>query len=329
MGDARLYTIGWICALETELVAARVFLDEEYDCPDLTSSDNNSYTLGKVGKHNVVIAVLPDKEYGTDAAAAAARDLIHNFPNVRVGLMVGVGGGAPSSTRDVRLGDIVVSSPENGHGGVFQYDFGKTIQERSFQETRFLNQPPTALRTAIKTLKARYDMQGHNIAEDVDLALTKIKKKKKYRRPSASSDRLYRSDIVHSDATSKCCGDVADDDPSHLVLRLERDEEDDDPAVHYGLVASANQLMKDAPVRDRLISEKGVVCFEMEAAGLMNHFPCLVIRGICDYSDSHKNKVWQGFAAMTAAAYAKDLLRQVSPKNLEEEMRIGEVLNIS
>ena len=64
--------------------------------------------------------------------------------------------------------------------------------------------------------------------------------------------------------------------------------------------------MKDALLRDALIAEKDVLCFEMEAAGLMNHFPCVVIRGICDYSDSHKNKEWQGYAAMAAAAYTKD-----------------------
>jgi hypothetical protein len=60
----------------------------------------------------------------------------------------------------------------------------------------------------------------------------------------------------------------------------------------------------------------------MESAALMNLFPCLVVRGICDYSDSHKNKRWQGYAAMTAAAYTKDLLRQISPNNVEEETRL-------
>jgi nucleoside phosphorylase len=85
--------------------------------------------------------------------------------------------------------------------------------------------------------------------------------------------------------------------------------------------------MKDALVRDKLSAEKGVLCFEMEAAGLMNHFPCLVIRGICDYSDSHKNKEWQGYAAMVAAAYAKDLLRQIPPNKVEAERRIGDILS--
>lgn len=87
--------------------------------------------------------------------------------------------------------------------------------------------------------------------------------------------------------------------------------------------------MKDACIQDKLAAEKDVLCFEMEAAGLMNHFLCLVIRGICDYSDSHKNKAWQGFAAMIAAVYARDLLRQIAPNSVEAEKQIREVLGSS
>lgn len=104
---------------------------------------------------------------------------------------------------------------------------------------------------------------------------------------------------------------------------------EDTPAIHYGLIASANQLMKDAQVRNTLAAEKDVLCFEMEAAGLMNYFPCLVIRGICDYSDSHKNKEWQGYAAMAAAAYAKELLCRIPPNKIEAERKIGEVISDS
>lgn len=84
--------------------------------------------------------------------------------------------------------------------------------------------------------------------------------------------------------------------------------------------------MKDASIRDKLAAQKDVLCFEMEAAGLMNHFPCLVIRGICDYADLHKNKDWQGYAAMVAAAYAKDLLRRIVPQQVEQEAKLGTIL---
>ncbi|KAH7187797.1 hypothetical protein DER44DRAFT_833844 [Fusarium oxysporum] len=143
MSNPNDYTVGWICAITTEYVAAQEFLDEEHEGPEYVSpNDTNHYTLGKVGKHNVVIAVLPDNEYGKSSAASVARDMLHSFPNVRIGLMVGIAGGAPGK-HDIRLGDIVVSSAGNGKGGVFGYDFGKAIQGRDFQVTGLLNQPPT------------------------------------------------------------------------------------------------------------------------------------------------------------------------------------------
>jgi hypothetical protein len=96
------YTVGWICAISTEYVAAQAFLDERHDRPEhMPANDNNDYTLGKIGKHNVVIAVLPDGEYGTSSAASVARDMLYSFPNVRIGLMVGIGGGAPSQKHDI------------------------------------------------------------------------------------------------------------------------------------------------------------------------------------------------------------------------------------
>ncbi|KAH7113480.1 hypothetical protein B0J13DRAFT_533856 [Dactylonectria estremocensis] len=323
------YTVGWICAISTEYVAAQAFLDDKHEAPDYVSrNDNNDYTLGRVGKHNVVIAVLPDGEYGTSSAAIVARDMLHSFPNVRIGLMVGIGGGAPSPKHDIRLGDIVVSAPRDGKGGVFQYDFGKTIQDQTFRPAGYLNQPPTVLRTAVNGLKAQYEGDGHQLEAAINNALKrKARLRKKYSRPDPNSDRLYRSKVTHPLDDDPSCTAVCSQDPSHLVGRTERSEDEDNPAIHYGLLASADQLMKDALIRDKLAAEKEVLCFEMEAAGLMNHFPCLVIRGICDYSDSHKNKEWQGYAAMAAAAYAKDLLLRIPPNKVEAVAKIADVLS--
>jgi len=329
MSNPKDYTVGWICAIPTEHVAAQAFLDEKHEGPEYVSpNDNNYYTLGKVGKHNVVIAVLPDGEYGISSAASVARDMLHSFPNVRIGLMVGIGGGVPSPKHDIRLGDIVVSSPRDGNGGTFQYDFGKTIQGQSFQSTKFLNQPPTVLRTAVNGIKVQYESEGHRLEEAINGILEKKPRlRRKYKRPDPSSDRLYQAGVVHPPNDEASCSAVCGDDPSNLILRPERTKDEDNPAIHYGLIASADQLMKDAKIRNTLAKEKDVLCFEMEAAGLMNHFPCLVIRGICDYSDSHKNKEWQGYAAMAAAAYAKDLLYRIAPNNVEAERRITEILS--
>ncbi|KAH0555888.1 hypothetical protein GP486_006166 [Trichoglossum hirsutum] len=322
------YTVGWICAISTEYVAAQAFLDERHQQPEYVApNDNNHYTLGKIKKHNVVIAVLPDGQYGISSAASVARDMMHSFPNVRIGLMVGIGGGAPSPKHDIRLGDIVVSLPRDGKGGVFPHDFGKNIQGQGrLQTTGFMNQPPQVLLTAVSGLKAQHEIEGHEFEAAINAVLEKKPKlREKYKRPDPSSDRLYQSRVTHPLKDQADCATACGDDPSNLIIRPERSEEDN-PAIHYGLIASANQLMKDAAVRDRLAKENDVLCFEMEAAGLMNHFPCLVIRGICDYADTHKNKEWQGYAAMAAAAYAKDLLRQIPPNKVEAEKRIREQL---
>lgn len=329
MSNPRNYNVGWICAISTEYVAAQAFLDERHDGPEYVSAhDGNHYTLGKVGKHNVVIAVLPDGEYGISSAAGVAKDMLHSFPNVKIGLMVGIGGGAPSRKHDIRLGDIVVGTSRDGRGALFQYDFGKAVQGQDFQETALLNQPPAVLRTAVSGLRAQYEAEGHRLGEFIDEVLEmKPRLRKKYKRPDPSTDRLYQSAVIHPPDNESNCETVCGDEPSNMIWRSQRTEDDDNPAIHYGPIASANTLMKDAIARDTFAATRDILCFEMEAAGLVNHFPCLVIRGVCDYSDTHKNKKWQGYAAMAAAAYAKDLLYQIPPNKVEAEERIGKLLD--
>jgi nucleoside phosphorylase len=97
--------------------------------------------------------------------------------------------------------------------------------------------------------------------------------------------------------------------------------------VYYGTIASGNRVMRDAVIRDSVSSElSGVLCFEMEAAGLMNSFLCLVIRGICDYADSYKNKRWQVYAAGTAAACTKEILSVIPAAKVVMEPTADEVI---
>ncbi|KAL7909440.1 putative wd40 protein [Trichoderma velutinum] len=313
--DKSKYTVGWICALTEEFVAAQAFLDETHErLKENDPRDSNSYALGKMSGHNIVIACLPLGEYGTASAAGVAINMVRSFPNIRIGLMVGIGGGAPSKRHDIRLGDIVVSTPGNGNGGVFQYDFGKSIQAKEFIETGFLNQPPEMLRTALQAVKSSYQLKGHTLINDVEQVLqNKPRLKKAYCRPNIV-DRLHISTFIHANPSEDCqsCGN----NPYHVKWRDPRDEDEDDPAIHYGLIASGNRVMNDAQIRDKFAMERDVLCFEMEAAGLINRFPCLVIRGICDYSDSHKNNKWRGYAAIMAAAYTKDFLRHLIPEQV-------------
>lgn len=318
MSDPNNYTVGWISAIEIEYAAAQEFLDEEHEGPKLANlNDENHYTLGRIGKHNVVIAVLPRGDNGVAAAAMAAKDMMHSFPNVRICLMVGIGGGAPSKRHDIRLGDVVVSVPTysgtgGNQGGVIQYDYGRTIQERCFQGARYLNRPPRALLTAVNGLSTKYKRRGNDIDRTINNILQRNRRlQREYGRPPPDSDKLYSSDPVRKPGTE-----------AKLIQRPERSEMEDNPAIHYGLIASADGFMEDAQIRDILAEELDVLCFEMEAAGLMNSFPCLVIRGICDYSDRHWFKEWRGYAAMSAAAYAKALLEAVPAGDVDRMQTI-------
>ncbi|RFU81377.1 ankyrin repeat [Trichoderma arundinaceum] len=130
MPNSMSYTVGWICAIASEYVAVQEFLNEEHDAPDsVSANDTNDYTLGRIREHNVVIAVLPEGEYGTASAASVATNMLNCFPNIRMGLMIGIAGGVPSEGHDIRLGDVVVSAPRDGDSGVFH--ICKSVDERA------------------------------------------------------------------------------------------------------------------------------------------------------------------------------------------------------
>ncbi|KAH8649522.1 hypothetical protein BGZ61DRAFT_511306 [Ilyonectria robusta] len=285
------YTIAWICALYIEMAAAQAMLDEVHEALPRHANDNNSYTLGSIKQHNVVIACLPDAQYGTNDAANVLTNLTRTFPSIRRGLMVGIGGGAPSKA-DIRLGDIVVGIR------VMQYNLGKVVEDGKIQRTATPKIPGYSLRTAVTNLRSQHEFEPSRIPF---ILREKMERRAAYSRPS-TPDRLFQASYKHEAATPRCdhC------DQSKLVWRRARVS--DDPMIHYGAIASGNQVMKDATTRDNVARELDIICFEMEAAGLMDVLPCLPIRGICDYSDSHKAKEWQRYAAATAAAYAREFL---------------------
>lgn len=304
------YTVGLICALSVEMTAAQATFDVAHDAPARVSSDQafafkpNSYRFGKIGVHNVVIVCLPRGLYGTVSAARVLDDMLSGFRGIKFGLLVGIGGGVPSKENDIRLGDVVVSTPTATYPGVIQYDFGKAVGDGQFQRCGTLNKPPEELLSAVASLDSDHKMNGNKLSEHINCMLKNHPiMYNEFSRPG--TDSLYNADYEHISegaVCSKC-------DATKLEIRQPRLSED--PVIHYGLIASGNQVMKHGPTRDRLGREYGVLCFEMEAAGLMDSFKLLVIRGICDYADSHKNKHWQGYAAATAAAYAKELLESL------------------
>lgn len=138
--SVRDYTVGWICALPVELAAAEEMLDVEHEHLPQSKNDPNIYTLERVGDHNVVMACLPAGQIGVGSAATVAAQMKSKFTEIKFGLMVGIGGGVPSSELDIRLGDVVIGQPSELNGGVVQYDLSKTTPS-GFERTGFLNTP--------------------------------------------------------------------------------------------------------------------------------------------------------------------------------------------
>jgi nucleoside phosphorylase len=218
---------------------------------------------------------------------------------------------------------LIKSELIKGTGGVLQYDFGKTIQDGKFIQTGSLNKPPAVLMTGVSKLRALHLRKGSAIREHVDRMLESnpaMQQDFSYRNPE--DDQLFQTDYDHMDSSKDCksC------DKERLIQRKPRAS--NVPVIHYGLIGSANQVMRHGVTREKLRQKKGIICFEMEAAGLMDNFPCLVIRGICDYSDTHKKKSWQPYAAATAAAYAKELLGVIPPVQVDNTPTAADAIKV-
>jgi nucleoside phosphorylase len=331
------YTVGWVCALSKEQTAAIAMLDERHASLRKPLNDPNTYTLGSIGEHNVVIACLPKGQIGVSSAATVATQMISTFPSIKFGLMVGIGGGIPPK---VRLGDVVVSTPVGGFPGVVQWDLGKA-KEDGFERTGSLDNPPRSLLTALTRLETEYELTGSKIPDYLNELKHKWPKlAPKYLRSDSLKDILFKANYIH------VCQDPVDHDDVTLTNDESEEEVEEENCrfcdktkivkrkaremrVHYGLIASGNQVIKSAASRDRLNQDLGgqLLCVEMEAAGLMNNFPCLVIRGICDYADSHKNNDWQEHAAAVAASFTKELLEYVQPSDINAERNVKDILD--
>jgi nucleoside phosphorylase len=216
----------------------------------------------------------------------------------------------PSTESGIRPGDVVVSQPHMQHGGVIRYDFGKTGSEGLFTRTGSLNAAPTVLLNAPARLRASH-IRGRIKLQDY---LSSLTRRPEFAYQGADFDVLYNATYNHvSGPTCDRCS------KEEVVRRAPR--ENTDVSLHFVTIASGHQVMKDGVTRDRLSTElSSILCFEMEAAGLINNCPCLVIRGICDYADSHKNKRWQPCTAATAAACGKELLTVIPPHRVSNTL---------
>lgn len=300
------YKWAWICPLEVEHIAAVEMLDDHHTMSFFQqSSDHNVYALGSINGHNIVIASLHSP--GNSLAATVVAQMRATFPNLAGGVLVGIGGGVPTTTDRgmIRLGHVVASKPTGDHSGAVQYDSGKAMDSR-FVRTGALAAPSRLLLNAAHKLEVK---RTRDPVDPVWLSLKRINTEnprlQHFGKPSAAKDHLYPPAYRHRSPGKSC--DEAGCDAGQRIPRPIEEDSDTFVTVHRGTIASGGLVIKDAKLRDKLARQHGVLCFEMEAAGVLSDFPCMVIRGISDYCDTHKNDEWHGYAAAAAAAYAREL----------------------
>jgi nucleoside phosphorylase len=313
-------TVAIFCALPYESVAVRYSLDKEFHChPKTIGPQKYVYSFGQIGDHKVVIA--RPHQMGTVKAAQCAATVSQQFANVRFALMVGIGAGIPAPPEwDVRLGDIAVSIPRDDHPGVLEYDIGK-YEQAGFVLKGSLDKPHPILISADGSLEED-EMMGRSPLRKI---LKSITNKPGFGRPN-TDDVLYDPDFHHVNTGGDCSG-CETSAKKKIVYRTARGKTSKQPVVHRGLILSGSGVVKNPEDRDRLRrGHNKAICFEMEAAGIMDVIPCLVIRGICDYADTHKQDGWHRYAAAVAAAYGKAILRKINGQDVEVMGSMREVM---
>lgn len=333
----RDFQIAIICALPLEYDAASLLVDEFWDHDDKqygrTSGDMNKYRNGRIGVHNVVLMLLP--KMGKAAVAGSTGSLRTSYSGVRIAFLVGVCGGVPSSsTNEALLGDVVIGDE------IVEYDFGRQYPGKFIAkqgtEGNFgiANKDIRSVIAYLKTEPGRYDLR-QDAAEFLKLLQNAAVDKQyrcNYNHPGLPEDKLYIPTYRHKHRRSACCDlcqeqsemfcheaaqascDELGCNQDYLVPRQSlgsvRDSHRPSPEIFIGRVASGDTVMKSGEHRDQVAKQYGVIAFEMEGAGVWDELPCIVVKGICDYADSHKNKAWQPHAAATAAAVLKAILRK-------------------
>ncbi|KAK2777348.1 hypothetical protein FQN53_002264 [Emmonsiellopsis sp. PD_33] len=269
-------TIVWLCPLEVELRAAIAMLDTVFeDIPPIAKGQNVIYTIGKVGSHNVAV-VGYYQESGLAVSGSMVAEVLRDLPNLRWGLLVGIAGGIPSPGRDMQLGDVAVAVPEDDRPGVVGYDLGKAEEGDDFELKHWQNSTDPILRSVITVIRAR-DESGFRRHLNI------LKTRPEFRKPGFPP-------------------------PGGDWSPVESDHDDGHPTVHYGTILSGNTVVRSAARRNYLRDRYGGIAIEMEAAGMMTRLPVAVIRGISDFADGSKGDEWQAYAAVAAAAFAKEVL---------------------
>ncbi|KAL2835584.1 hypothetical protein BJY01DRAFT_259136 [Aspergillus pseudoustus] len=345
--DRNDFEIAIVCALPLEFDAIYSLLDEVWDKDyGRIRGDENIYTHGRMGKFNIVLLVLPSM--GKVSAATTTTSLRLSYQRLSLVLVTGICGGVPfpNTGDEIVLGDVVISRH------VVQYDLGRQYPDefevKDTVEDRFGRAPPNTrhLLAILQTLRAREKMESlaASYLEDIQRKAARKPRGSKYLYPGASDDQLFEPSYQHRQdlspspslnaskkkirGSSESSGISCDQAGCGVdkMIRRERVEQKKDlekqgqtteaqvPLIFLGTIGSADTVMKSAEERDRIASQHGLIAFEMEGAGIWDETPCIIVKGVCDYADSHKNKNWQDFAAATAASATKALLDFYVPR---------------
>ncbi|GLA60118.1 hypothetical protein AtubIFM54640_011549 [Aspergillus tubingensis] len=331
------FTVAIFCALPLEVDAVSALFDERFEDFSLyrnSPGDSNTYTLGRMGRHNTALVHLPGM--GKSVASQASSSIRSTYPNIKLALVVGICGGVPygKGSKETLLGDVVVSD------GIIQHDFGRRIPGAFLPKASIadgLGRPSVTIRGFLSKIKTIMVQQRvSNKAKEYMGVITQTLGNDTARYPGVEQDELYEPSYQHkhrgSTSCIKCadstnttvCGEVFDLSchelgcgKENLVKRKRLQAaltqgHTPSPAIHLGLIASGDTVMKSGQDRDLIAERHNVIAFEMEGAGVWDNLPCLVVKGVCDYADSHKNKVWQRYAAATGAACMKALVDEWS-----------------
>ena len=320
---AQAYTVAWLCALPlSELMAATAMLDEEHDPLSPPTHDENSYTYGSINGHNVVIACLAPGLPRKVSTAKLVQPLSRSFPNLKIFLFVGIGSGVPripppdNPEEDIHLGDVVIGWAEKtGVPGVVRRDFLTYPEDGNTEPLDTLDEPDRRILSALGLLLRNRILGRTRFLEH----LNRLQNLRGFSYPGLRHDKLFKSTYPHvSGPNCSSC------DHSQLIERLPRTNED--LIFHQGTILSGDCVIKN-PHRRNQISQiyYGALCFEQEAAGIIADKRCLIIRGIADYADSHNNDSWHNYAAGTAAAFAREFLSTILPRDVNGIDSVGRV----
>ncbi|KAG7008224.1 hypothetical protein G7Y79_00006g018440 [Physcia stellaris] len=314
---ASCYEVGWLCALPyTELPAAILMLDHEHE-PAHTENrgDENVYHYGDLNGHNVVVASMAPGRPGNTSSQRLVYPLRQSFPNMKLHLFVGIGGGVPRRPRpddpymDIHLGDVAISWAEKTNvPGIVHYERVETLPNGQSGPVGSLDKTSRQLLNALGGILNDKRLNRNRFHEH----LARFADHPDFKHPGLDKDVLFEASYHHGNENNP--SDCSECDRDQRVMRKPRPT--DKMVFHEGTILSGEQVMKD-PVRRDALSQKyhDAICFEMEAAGIMEDTHCLVVRGISDYCDSHKNGSWQPYAAAAAAAFAREILCQITPHN--------------